>query len=105
MIALNVTDTAEIIAMVRDIVLLVLLTVSIMVVLVLYFKISSVIDSAKRTMRDTEDIVTTVANRVVGRAVAGSGVAFGVGKVAAFLFGLSKRKRRQGTKGGDDDGR
>ena len=85
--------------MIRDIVLLALLGVTLLAVLFLYFKISSILGSAKRTLKAAEDIVTTVSESVVGPAAAGSGVAFGAGKAMAFLFGLSKRK-----KGGKDDG-
>ena len=92
-------STSDWIAMIRDIVLLALLGVTLLAVLFLYFKISSILGSAKRTLKAAEDIVTTVSESVVGPAAAGSGVAFGAGKAMAFLFGLSKRK-----KGGKDDG-
>ena len=92
-------STADWIAMIRDIVLLVLLAVTFLAVLALYFKISSVLGTARRTLKAAEDIVTTVSESVVGPAAAGSGVAFGAGKAMAFLFGLSKRK-----KGRKDDG-
>ena len=93
-------STAEWIAVIRDIVFLVLLGVTLLAILTLYFKISSILSSAKRTLKAAEDIATTVSESVVGPAASGSGVAFGAGKAMAFLFGLSKRKK----KGGKDDG-
>ena len=93
-------STAEWIAMIRDIIFLVLLAVTLLAVLILYFKVSSVLSSARRTLKAAEDIATTVSESVVGPAAAGSGVAFGAGKAVAFLFGLSKRRK----KGGKDDG-
>ena len=85
--------------MTRDIVFLVLLSVSLIVVLVLFLKVLSVLKSAKRTIGAAEEIITTVSENVVGPAAAGSGVAFGAGKAMAFLFGLKKRR-----KGAKDDG-
>ena len=93
-------STAEWIAMIRDIVFLVLLAVALLAVLTLYVKISSILSSAKRTLKAAEEIATTVSESVVGPASSGSRVAFSVGKAMAFLFGLSKRRK----KGVKDDG-
>ncbi len=82
----------------RDILLLLLLLVTLMAVLFTYRKISRVFRSANRIIRNTEEIVSSVSGNIVKPAAAGSGVAFGVGKVAAFLFGFRRKK------GGSDDG-
>ena len=82
----------------RDILLFLLLLVALLVLLLTYRKISRVIRSANRIVRDTEEIVSSISGKIVRPAAAGSGVAFGVGKVAAFLFGLRRKK------GGNDDG-
>ena len=95
------TDAAEWLAMIRDIVLLLLLSMAIVAVLILYRKVASVVDSAKRTMKSAEEIVSAVSDKVVKPATAGSGVASGAGKVAAFLWGFKGRRRK---KGGSDDG-
>ena len=97
---MNVTDTAEIIAMARDIVFLLLLLVLLVVALVLFLKLSSMISSVKRTIRDAEEMVSTVSGSVVRPAAAGSGIAFGAGKVVAFLFGLGRRKKKKGGSNG-----
>ena len=82
----------------RDILLLLLLLVTLMAVFFTYRKISRVFRSANRIIRNTEEIVSSVSGNIVRPAAAGSGVAFGVGKVAAFLFGFRRKK------GGSDDG-
>ena len=82
----------------RDILLLLLLLVTLFAVLFTYRKISRVFGSVNRIVKDTEEIVSSVSGNIVRPAAAGSGFAFGLGKVAAFLFGLRRRKR------GSDDG-
>ena len=101
---MDITETAELIAMIRDIAFLVLILVVILVVLALFFKVMGLINSVKRTTKEAEEIITTVADKVVGRAVAGSGVAFGAGKAAAFLFGLKGKRKKKKGKGEDEDG-
>ena len=93
-------DAADIIAMTRDIVFLLLFLVVSMAVFFLYRKVSSILDSARRTIKNTEELVSTVSSKVVRPAAVGSGAAFGVGKLLAFLMGFSKRKER----GGKNDG-
>ena len=80
--------------MIRDIVLLVLLVVMTLAVLIIYVKVAKVLDLAKRTLEDVESIVSTVSEKVVAPAAAGSGVAFGAGKVAAFLLGARRSKKK-----------
>ena len=76
----------------RDVLLLLLLLVTLLVVLFTYRKISRVFEAANRIIKETEEIVSSVSGKIVKPATAGSGVAFGVGKIAAFLFGLRRRK-------------
>ena len=83
----------------RDILLLLLLLVTLLAVLFTYRKISRVFGAANRIIKETEEIVSTVSGKIVKPATSGSGVAFGVGKIAAFLFGLRRRK------GESDDGK
>ena len=94
------TDAAEIIAVIRDIAFIVLLLVTLVVAIVLVRKVSSVLNSAKRTAKGVEDMMSTVSGSVVKPAEAGSGVAFGAGKVLAFILGLGRRKKRQGDSNG-----
>ena len=91
---MELADTAQIIGIVRDVLLVLLLTVMLLVVLILWRKVSSLIDSAKRTAKGAEEIVEAVSSKVVAPATAGAGVAFGMGKVAAFLTGFARKRQR-----------
>jgi hypothetical protein len=96
-------STAEILAMSRDAALALiglLIVVAILAVLFLYVKVSAILSSAKRTMKDAEDVISTVSSKLVRPATAGSGAAFGVGKALAFLLGF-RGKRKEG--GSNDD--
>jgi hypothetical protein len=90
---LELTATAEIIGIVRDVLLILLLAVALLAVLIVWKKVSSLLGSTKRTVKGAESIVTAVSSKFAGPAAAVSGVAFGAGKVAAFLTGLAKRRR------------
>ena len=86
-------DAAEIVAMIRDIALLAMLVVTTLAVIIIYFKVSRILNTAKRTLESVEGIVSTVSEKLVAPAAAGSGLAFGVGKLASFLFGTRKSEK------------
>ena len=92
---LSVADLGEIVGVIRDIAFLLVLVVALLTIVIVYSKISSVLNSAKRTVEEAEDIVSTVAGRVVRPAVAGSGMVFGAGKVLSFFLGRSRKRRRK----------
>ena len=100
---LNVTDTAEIIAMTRDIVFLILALLTVLLLVMVFMKVSAILNSAKRTIKDAEDIVSTVSHKVVRPATIGSGAAFGLGKLAAFLAGFVGRRRGRKEETGDGE--
>ena len=93
---MSVADLGEIVGVIRDIAFLLVLVVTLLAVVILFRKGSTVLDSARRTLEDAEDIVSTVAGKVVRPAVASSGIAFGAGKVVSFLLGLSRKRRKRG---------
>ena len=93
---MDLTDTAEIIGIVRDVLFILLLAGALVFMLLVWRKVTSVLDSTKRAIKGAEDIFTTVSSKVVGPAAAGSGVAFGAGKIAAFVMGFAKKRRRGG---------
>lgn len=95
----TVSNIATIIAMARDIVFFLLLAALLFMALFLFRKVSAMLNSAKRTIRDAENVISAVSDKVVGPATKGSGVAFGVGKVGAFLLGL--RRRGKGGRNGE----
>ena len=94
---------ADTIAIIRDFLLIFVFLSALIVMLLSYRKVSTILDSAKRTMVSVEEVAETVSSRIVGSAASGSGAAFGVGKVAAFFLGLRRQKKDRG-KGGDSDG-
>lgn len=91
-----VPETVEAIAiyvgLVRDIILLALLLALLAAVLFTYRKVSQAIGSVRRIVRTTEEMITSVQDNIVRPASKGSGVAFGLGKVAAFLRGRKKQE-------------
>ena len=95
-------DFAESVGLVRDILLIVLLALMTLALLILLWKVSGLLNSVSRTAKNVEDLVEVVSSRIVGPATAGSGVAFGAGKLAAFFMGFS---RKRSDKGGKDNGK
>ena len=101
---MTLVELADLVGVIRDVIGIVafLLSIALLVgVFVLYRKLSQVVDSAKRTMESAEQILDAVSTKIVGPAAAGSGVAFGLGKAAAFITGLRGKKRKKGE---DSDG-
>jgi hypothetical protein len=88
------------VAITRDIMFLVVLLVVLVVTVVVFRKLSSLLDSARRTIKEVESVISTLADKVVRPTAAVSRVAFGAGKIGAFLLGLGGRK-----KGRDSDGK
>ena len=86
-----VQDIAFYVGFVRDLLVLSILLVILIVVFSIYRKVSQALNSAGRILDNTEEIVNTVSENIVGPASAGSGVAFGLGKIFAFLRGTKKK--------------
>ena len=97
------SDFAEIVAMVRDSLLIVLLILALAVMLFTFRKVSNLLNSAMRTVKNAEEVSDAISSRIVEPASAGSGVAFGAGKVAAFFLGF-RRKRKNKKQGGESNG-
>ena len=91
-------DFAESVGLVRDILLIVLLALTTLALLILLRKVSGLLNSVRRTAKNVEELVEVVSSRIVGPAAAGSGVAFGAGKLAAFFLGFSKKRNDKGGK-------
>lgn len=101
---MTLAELSDLVGVVRDVIVIVafLFSIALLVGLfVLYRKLSKLVDSAKRALESAEQIVEVVSTRIVGPAAAGSGVAFGIGKAAAFITGLRGKKRKKGK---DSDG-
>ena len=80
--------------MIRDIAFLVSLLTLLLTTLILYRKLSAVLNSAKRTLKGTEEVVSALS-KLARPAAVGSSTVFGAGKLAAFLLGISRRKKNQ----------
>ena len=94
-----VEDVALSLGLVIEVVFLLFLLMAMGVV----WKVSKVLSSAKRTLEDTQNIVSAVSDKVVGPAAAGSGALFGVGRVMRFLLRRSTKGRRR-AKGAKNNG-
>ena len=98
----TVADIALIIAMARDILLFVLLLALLVGALIVIKKLSALINEAQKVVTNTREMIETLTENVVEPAASNSGVAYGAGKVGAFILGLRKNKRR---KGDNDNGK
>ena len=96
---MSLAEAADTIAIVRDVVLIVIVSGTTLVLLLLFRKLSRLLDSAATALDRVENIAETLSGRIVGPAVAGTGVAFGAGKLAAFVIGFSRNRKRKGGKG------
>ena len=95
-------DVADVLAIIRDAALILVLLIAGLVLLLTYSKVSAVLNAAKRTMKNAEEVTSTISSKIAGPAAAGSGLAFGAGKMAAFVMGFSRKEKRR--KGEEDDG-
>ena len=98
----TVADIALIIAMARDILLFVLLLALLVGALIVIRKLSALINEAQKVVTNTREMIETLTENVVEPAASNSGVAYGAGKVGAFILGLRRNKRR---KGDNDNGK
>ena len=99
----TVSNVALIIAMARDILLFVLLLALLVGVIVIVAKVSSVLKDIKKMVADAQKMIETLTENVAKPAASNSGVAYGAGKVGAFLLGLGRNRRKK--KGDGDDGK
>lgn len=84
----------EVIAIIRDTVIIVVSLLSLLLIYLTYRKISAVFNSATRSVKRLEDIVSAFSDRVSAPASTVSGLVFGAGKMAEFVMGLSRNKRK-----------
>ncbi|MCY3638457.1 MAG: hypothetical protein OXG80_05085 [Chloroflexi bacterium] len=84
-------DIAFYVGFITDLLVLVIILVILITVVAIYRKVTRALNSAGRILDNTEEIVNTVSENIVGPAAAGSSVAFGVGKIFAFIRGAKKK--------------
>ena len=85
-------DIAFYVGFLRDLLLLTILLAILILVFSIYRKVSQALNSAGRILDNTEEIVNTVSENIVRPAASGSGVAFGLGKMIAFLRGTKRKE-------------
>ena len=83
----------ETVAVVRDIAIIVLTLVTTSAVLVVFAKVTSLVDSIKRIVRGIEGVTSTIAS-TVGPAGAGAGFLAGIARAATAFMGESDRRDR-----------
>ena len=98
----TVADVALILGMARDALLFILLLALLVGVLIVVRKISDLLNEVHKVVADTRKMVETLTENVVEPAASNSGVAYGAGKVGAFILGLRRNKRK---KGDEDNGK
>ena len=91
MVPESVEAIAVYVGLIRDIILLLVLAAILAAVVLIYRKVSKAIGAVGRIVKTAEEMVTSVQDNLVRPASKGSSVAFGLGKVAAFLRGRKKQ--------------
>ena len=99
---MSLEDAANTISIIRDVALIVILLLVTTILLFLYVKISKALNSVARTVNNLADIADALGAKIIAPAAAGSGLAFGAGKLVAFVLGFSKKGK---AKGGEEDGK
>ena len=98
---MELADAADILGIIRDGLLILIFLLAVIVLLVAWRKVSAVLNSLRRVAKSMEEITDAVSSKIAKPAAAGSGVAFGLGKMAAFVAGFGKNKNQ----GGEEDGK
>jgi len=78
--------------MIRDITIISVMLVTTIILLIVGGTVMSILGSVKRATEKVSEVTSTVSEVITKPAAAGSGVAFGAGKVAAFISGFKKKK-------------
>lgn len=86
----------ETVAVVRDVAIIALTLVATVAVLIVFVKVTSLVDSARRIIKGVEDVTSTIAG-TVGPVGAGAGFFAGIARAAAAFVAPQDRGDR-----GDD---
>ncbi len=97
---MTLSKIADITAIVSDILIILLSLGTLIVILVIYSKISAVFKSVKRTATNTENVVDTLSSMISDSTSAGSGIAYGLSKVFSFFSGQKSKKPGVGESDG-----
>ena len=83
-------DTAYVIGIVRDILLIFVLAFIGVALYVTYRKLSSVLESVDGTLKSTREVAEAISERFSESSSSGGGVASGIGNVLSFLLRRSR---------------
>ena len=92
---MELSTFATYVGIARDFLILAVGLVWLVVAVVLFRKISRVVDSASKTVKAVEQTVASLSSKATGPA--GAGVAFGVSKLGSMLWRLVRRRPQGGT--------
>ena len=98
---MTLTEIAEVISMVRDILIIIVLIVSAIFLLNIFIKIRSLLNLLSKTSKNLEQIIETVSNLLVERNSMASGFTLGIWKFISLIGGLKSSK----NKGDDTNGK
>ena len=99
-------DLTGIIAVIRDLMIIVTMVVGSIAILLLFRSISRLLKTISRTTDKVSESVFEIGDKLVKPATAGSGVAFLLGKLASIVmgFGSKKQDKDRGDNGGTGNG-
>ncbi len=90
-------DAEELVAVVRDLTIILFTMVGVLAMLIatfigvlLYRKVAPTLDSAKATMKNTQEATAQLSEKVVKPLIGASTLTFSAGRVVAFILGLSR---------------
>ena len=98
---MTLTEIAEVISMVRDVLIIIVLIVSAIFLLNIFIKIRSLLNLLSKTSKNLEQIIETVSNLLVERNSMASGFTLGIWKFISLIGGLKSSK----NKGDDTNGK
>ena len=98
---MTLTEIAEVISMVRDVLIIIVLIVSAIFLLNIFIKIRSLLILLSKTSKNLEHVIETVSNILVERNSMASGFTLGIWKFISLIGGLKSSK----NKGDDTNGK
>ncbi len=98
---MTLTEIAEVISMVRDVLIIIVLIVSAIFLLNIFIKIRSLLNLLSKTSKNLEQVIETVSNILVERNSMASGFTLGIWKFISLIGGLKSSK----NKGDDTNGK
>ena len=90
----TISDIAAIVGLVRDVVLLILLTVALVALIIVFSKIRQLLNTIKSTADTVQETVTMVSEKVAEPAASNVGTARRLGGVVGFALGMFRKRKK-----------